>query len=50
MAMPSRYSKDAAACRAFHIMQAEMSAMRECVQRVGLKAFPFRWLGTPEEI
>ena len=31
---------DAAACRAFHIMKAEMSAMREYVQRVGLKGLP----------
>ena len=31
---------DAAACRAFHIMKAEMSVMREYVQRVGLKGPP----------
>ena len=40
MAMPSRYSMDAAACRAIHIMKAEMGAMREYVQRVGLKGLP----------
>ena len=31
---------DAAACRAIHIMKAEMGAMREYVQRVGLKGLP----------